>query len=53
MTFEEALKAYKDKFGEQYPLYCALGMSDAEIVEEIEICIARNKPFEPEDGVAY
>lgn len=53
MTLDEAMKKYRERFGEQFPLYCTMGMDDGEIVDVIEECLREGEPFELDDGVLY
>ena len=49
----ETLDEYKEKFGDQFPLYMMLGASDEEIIAEARKCIKSGKPFEYKEGVNY
>lgn len=56
MTLEKALDAYREHFGENYPLLITGTASEDEIIDEIERCIEMNeKAKEPEyeDDVDY
>lgn len=56
MTLEKALDAYREHFGENYPLLITGTASEDEIIDEIERCIETNeKAKEPEyeDDVDY
>ena len=53
MTLDEAMGKYKERFDDQFPLYCAMGLDDEEIIEEIEECLREGKPFEPDEEVVY
>lgn len=46
-NLEEALNAYYEHFGENYPLCITGGQSNEEIIENIELCIDRNETAEP------
>lgn len=46
-NLEEALNAYYEHFGENYPLCITGGQSNEEIIENIELCIDRNETTEP------
>ena len=49
MTLEKALDAYRNHFGENYPLVITGTASEDEIIDEIERCIETNeKAEEPE-----
>ena len=49
MTLEKALDAYRNHFGEDYPLVITGTTSEDEIIDEIERCIETNeKAEEPE-----
>lgn len=48
--YDEALKRYREKFGEPFPLYMALGMEDEKIVEIISECVESGKEYDPEIG---
>lgn len=43
MTLNEALDAYEEKFGKEFPCY---GLDWDEIPKMIEACIKSGKPFE-------
>lgn len=56
MTLEKALDAYREHFGENFPLLITGTASEDEIIDEIERCIETNKKAEEaeyEDGVDY
>ena len=46
-TLNEALEAYYEKFGENYPLCITDDKGNDEIIEDIELCIETNKVAEP------
>lgn len=50
---EDKLQEYKDTFGEQFPLMLVQGMEDEDIIEEIEGCLKRGTPYEPEPDLKY
>ncbi len=43
---EEALNDYYEHFDENYPLGITMGMSDDEIIDDIERCIESNEKAE-------
>lgn len=49
MNLDEALQAYYERFGENYPLCIADDKSEEEIIDDIELCIEKNKVAEPLD----
>jgi hypothetical protein len=51
----DMIKKYVDKFGENFPLFLVMGMSDKEVDKQIEKSIKDNKPFRPEivEGYIY
>ena len=56
MDIEKALQQYIEVFDENYPLVATMGMSDDEIIDEIEQCIQSGKTSEPpefEEDVDY
>ncbi len=55
-TLDEALNAYYNHFGENYPLCITSSKTTEEIIDEIELCIDTNeKADEPvyEDELEY
>lgn len=44
----EKLLEYQEKFNEQFPLMLFRTMEEEQIMDLIDDCIIRNKPFEPE-----
>lgn len=53
---ERALQEYMEVFNESYPLVVTMGMSDDEIIDDIEQCIQSGNPAEPpvfEEDVDY
>ena len=46
MTLEKALDAYRNHFGEDYPLVITGTASEDEIIDEIERCIETNEKAE-------
>lgn len=53
---EEALKRYKEPFGEAYHFFVGVIKSDDEVIEEIDRCIANDtRQSEPdyEAGIDY
>ena len=56
MDIEKALQQYMEAFDENYPLVATMGMSDDEIIDDIEQCIQSGTPAEPpafEEDVDY
>lgn len=51
----EKLDAYREKFGEQFPLMLCMGMPDKDIIKIIDKCLKSGKPYDPEieDDVLY
>ena len=47
---DKELKRYEEKFGEQFPLMLCRGCNDDEIMEIIDECISKNKPYTVENG---
>ena len=47
---DKELKRYEEKFGEQFPLMLCRGCSDDEIMEIIDECRSKNKPYTVENG---
>ena len=47
---DKELKRYEEKFGEQFPLMLCRGCNDDEIIEIIDECISKNKPYTVENG---
>lgn len=43
----EKLEEYSEAFDDQFPRMCCMGMSDDEIVKEIDRCLKRGEPFDP------
>lgn len=50
---EDKLQEYRDAFGEQFPLMLVQGMDDDDILAEIEGCLKRGVPYEPEPNIKY
>jgi len=52
---DSLLSQYSEKFGESFPIFLVMGMSDDEIDDQIKESIKNNKPFKPEiiEGVDY
>ena len=53
---EKALQQYMETFDENYPLVVTIGMSDNEIIDDIEQCIQSGKLAEPpafEEDIDY
>lgn len=48
--FERKLDEYSDAFDDQFPLMCCRGMSNDEVVKEIDRCLKSGKPFDPYAG---
>lgn len=48
--YHEALARYREKFGEPFPLYMALGIPEEKIVEIADECIKSGKEYEPKTG---
>ena len=42
------LDEYRNKFGDQFPLMLCMSMTEDEIMELIQDCIDKGKPYEPE-----
>lgn len=57
MTIEEqildAMKRYEETFGEEFPLFLALGMGNKGLLALIEKCIAEKEPLKPDKGIIY
>lgn len=47
MNFEEALEAYRNKFGENFPVMII--RDESEIILAIQDCLKKGEPFDPED----
>lgn len=45
---EKALEEYRERFGEYFPLMLAQGMSDAQIIREVNACLKSGKEYEPD-----
>ena len=46
MSLSEYLNKYREMFGEQFPLMACLGMTEDEIIAEVQKCIAIGKLYE-------
>ena len=53
MTYREALEAYRERFGDSFPLMMTMDWSDEEVIEEILRRLESGEPFEGDEGVAY
>lgn len=54
MTYQEALKAYRERFdGDSFPLMLVQDMTDDEVRQKIEKCLRDGRPYEPSDGARY
>lgn len=53
MTYQEALKAYREKFGDIFPLMLVQDMTDDEVRQTIEKCLRDGRPYEPSEGARY
>ena len=51
--FERLMREYREKFGEDFPVFLCMGMSDEEIIAEIESCLKSGKKLEPEGELIY
>lgn len=45
---EKILDEYRNKFGEQFPMFLARHLSDKELIQLVKDCIESGKPYEPE-----
>ena len=43
----ELFEMYEKTFGEPFPKYLTIGMSDEDIQDAIENCLVTGNPFEP------
>lgn len=43
----ELREEYKNKFGEQMPMFLVRHLDDEEIIKLMEDCIKNNKPYDP------
>lgn len=50
---EEYLEKYREMFDEQFPLMACLGMSEEDIIEEIQRCIEQNRLYEYDTNRFY
>lgn len=53
MDIHDYLDQYKEKFDEQFPLMACLGMSEDEIIKEIQLCIEHNRLYEYDTSRFY
>lgn len=51
---DDLLNEYADKFGENFPIYNFMGVSDDEIIDLVKSCIESGKAYEEtQDDVIY
>lgn len=52
---EDLLIEYVETFGDSFPLFCLMDLTDEEIIKLIKQCLKENKPYEVEqsEGVQY
>lgn len=53
MTLQEKMDQYRQRFGEQFPLYMCMSSTESEIIRKIDSCLARDKPLEYKKDVLY
>lgn len=55
MVLSEYLQKYIDTFGENFPIFGFMAVSEDEIINTIKDCLNRGKPYElyVKDGVYY
>lgn len=46
----ELMEKYAEMFDEQFPLMLCMGMSEDDIMQEIQKCIDSGEPYEPDMG---
>ena len=39
MTISEALEAYRERFGDAFPLMCRMGVEEQDIIDQIVECL--------------
>ena len=49
MNIDELIMQYRDKFGENFPIFSMASASDKEIKEAIEMAIKSGESFTPEE----
>lgn len=52
---DKYLMEYADTFGENFPIFALMDVSDDEIIKTIKNCLDKGKPyvFNPKNGVFY
>jgi hypothetical protein len=53
MTLQEALEAYRKRFGDIFPLRMVMEWTNEEIIDEIRERLRSGEPFEADEGLTY